>query len=355
MKAVVLAGGVRSGLEIAGSGLPRALWPFPHQPLIASVIAFLRRAGCDQIAICANGKTKLIAAELSSGAYSHIDAASLHYSEDPLPRGPAGCLRDLQAWVGDETFIAIQGTGSYDFDLAAMIDEHRRTGAAVTVGARLCPDDPELLEPAGVYLVEPSTLHHIQAQGYQDIKEQFLPKVIAAGSRVRCHPLKGSATLIHSPGHYLSALRDAIVRSASDLPSGYRRIGENIVAHESAVVHPTARISGPVWIESGAVVEERAVIAGPVVIGTGVRIGPAALVHRTVAMKDTSIGAGAEVFSAILPPRSVKPGRAKKASLAGRPAPAAPPARDTGWPSMRGWSDRLFGMLDPARPNSAAR
>lgn len=355
MKAVVLAGGVRSGLEIAGSGLPRALWPFPSQPLITSVIAFLQRAGCGQIAVCANGKTKLIAAELSSGAYQNIDGTALHYSEDPLPRGPAGCLRDLQDWLGGETFIAIQGTASYDFDLQGMIDEHRRTGAAVTVGARRCPDDPELLEPAGVYLVEPSTLHLIQAQGYQDIKEQFLPKVIANGMRVRCHSLKGEATLIHSPGHYLSALRDAIVRGAAEPPAGYRRIGDNIIAHETAQVDPTARISGPVWIDAGAVVEERAVIAGPVVLGAKVRIGAGALVHRTVAMKETALGAGAEVFSAILPPRSFKPGRQKKPARGSRPMPAATAAGDTGWPTVRGWSDRLLNMLEAARPNSAAR
>src|SRR5690606_16997237 len=117
----------------------------------------------------------------------------LHYSEDPLPRGPAGCLRDLQEWLGGEqgdTFIAIQATAAYDFDLHAMLQEHKRTGAAITVGARPCPDDPEVLEPAGVYLVEPKALSLIQPVGYQDFKEQFLPKVIAAGLIVHCHTLR---------------------------------------------------------------------------------------------------------------------------------------------------------------------
>ena len=66
MKAVVLAGGLRSGLEIPGSALPRALWPFPKKPLITHVLEFLQNHSCEQIAICANGKTKLIASELSN-------------------------------------------------------------------------------------------------------------------------------------------------------------------------------------------------------------------------------------------------------------------------------------------------
>src|SRR5689334_21841214 len=110
MNAVVLAGGVRSGLEIPGSGLPRALWPFPRRPLIADVLTFLQRSGCQGMAICANGKTKLIASELSSGT---TPWEGLRYSEDPLPRGPAGCLRDLAEWTGNETIVAIQGTASY--------------------------------------------------------------------------------------------------------------------------------------------------------------------------------------------------------------------------------------------------
>jgi NDP-sugar pyrophosphorylase family protein len=344
MKAVVLAGGVRSGLEVPGSGLPRALWPFPSHPLITHVIAFLKRAGCDQIAVCANGKTRMIAAELSSGSAPWLD---LHYSEDPLPRGPAGCLRDLDAWLGAEPFIAIQGTASYDFDLAAMVQEHVTSAAAVTVGARRCPDDIDLLEPAGVYIVDPKTLPLIQPQGYQDFKEQFLPKVIAAGMRVRCHPLKGTATLIHSPGHYLSAMREAIVRAADTLPEGYRLLGDGIAAHASAVIHPTARLTGPVWIDANAAVGEGAVVAGPVVIGPGVRVGARALVHRTVAMRGALIEEGAEVFSAILPPATVRTAQPRRS-----PRPAGEvPARV---PAARGPFDRLLSLFDGSRLRPAA-
>jgi NDP-sugar pyrophosphorylase family protein len=310
--AVVLAGGVRSGLEVPGSGLPRALWPFPAQPLISNVLSFLTNAGIEKIAICANGKTKLIASELSSGNSPWLN---LHYSEDPLPRGPAGCLRDLQDWLGDDTFVCIQATAAYDFDLKAMLEEHRRTGAAITVGARPSPEDPQVLEPAGVYLVEPKTLALIQPVGFQDFKEQFLPKVIAAGMTVRCHTLKGTATLIHSAGHYLSAIREAILRAAENLPAGFVQKAPGVVVHENATIDPTARLTGPVWIDSGAQIGAGAVLAGPVVVGPDARVGAGAVVHRTVVMKDGEIGSGTEVYSAILAPSAVRTLQAARKTL----------------------------------------
>ncbi|HEY4303872.1 MAG TPA: sugar transferase [Gemmatimonadaceae bacterium] len=49
--------------------------------------------------------------------------------------------------------------------------------------------------------------------------------------------------------------------------------GSNPLRAESAVVHPTARVVGPVIIADGVVIEENAVIVGPAVIGPNARIG----------------------------------------------------------------------------------
>jgi NDP-sugar pyrophosphorylase family protein len=321
-------------MEIPGSGLPRALWPFPKEPLITAVLSFLKDQGVSEIAICANGKTKLIASELSNGPTPWLD---IHYSEDPLPRGPAGCLCDLQEWLGDATFIAIQATAHYDFDLLAMEQDHRASGAAITVGARACADDPQQLEPAGVYLINPETLPLIQPVGYQDLKEQFLAKVIASGMPVQCHELHGAATLIHSPGHYLTAVGHAIQRSLTGLPQGYREIQPGVVAHESAHVSAKARLTGPVWIDAGARIDEEAILSGPVLVGPGALIGAGALVHRTVAMRDSAIEPRAEVFSTILAPNAVRrSGHTITVRAQGLPA------------ARRGFLGRILSRLSPA-------
>jgi mannose-1-phosphate guanylyltransferase/phosphomannomutase len=322
MNAVVLAGGVRSGREVPGSGLPRALWPFPDKPLISHVLGFLRDSGCQRIAVCANGKTKMIASQLSSGTTPWLD---LHYSEDPLPRGPAGCLRDLQDWIGEETFAAIQGTAHYDFDLNAMLEEHRQSGAAITVGARRCSDDPELLEPVGVYLVEPKTLALIQPVGFQDFKEQFLPKVLAAGMSVRCHAIKGAATLIHSPSHYLSAIGDAIGRAADPLPAGFTQRSPGVIVHESARIHPTARVSGPAWIDANVTIEEHAVVVGPAALSRNSSVRGHALLHRAVLMENATAAVASEVLSTVVAPNAVV--SAAPASHLEGFAPVDPPSR----------------------------
>ena len=342
MNAVVLAGGVRSGLEVPGSGLPRALWPFPDQPLISHALAFLRGAGCDRLAVCANGKTKMIASQLSSGATPWL---GLHYSEDPLPRGPAGCLRDLQEWIGEGTFVAIQGTAFYDFDLQAMIDEHRRTGAAVTVGARVCSDDSSLYEPVGVYLVEPKTLSLIQPVGFQDFKEQFLPKVIAAGMTVRCHAIQGTATLIHSPSHYLDAIGDAICRAGRQIPAGYSERAPGVIVHDSASLHPSARVTGPAWIGEHAVIEEHSVIAGPAILSANARVKGHALLHKAVVLQNATVGIAAELISGILAPNMTHCAEPARTEVFAPIEPPAPRFAAPLWDRV----DRFFALFGTPR------
>ena len=198
----------------------------------------------------------------------------------------------------------------------------------------------------GVYLVEPKTLSLIQPVGFQDFKEQFLPKVITAGMSVRCHTIKGSVTLIHSPSHYLAAISDAITKAAAHLPAGYTQRAPGVIVHESASIHPSARINGPVWIDANATVEEHAVIAGPVILAENSRVKGHALVHRAVAMKNSTIGVAGELISSVLAPNATftaEPARRPEAF-----APIDPPTPRFGaplWDRM----DRFFSLFGTPR------
>ncbi len=312
MKAVILAGGVRSGLELAGAALPRALWPLPGEPVITGVIRYLLSQGIQEIAICANGKTPLIAAKLQATGEDFLK--NLHFSEDRFPRGPAGCLKDLQLWLGHEDFVVIQGTGMYAFSLQAMHQQHVKTKAAITVAAMPSnvADDKGGLEPAGVFLMSPCVLDHIQTVGYQDIKEQLLPKLRTAGQRVICHEIDGTVKLIHGPEHYLQALPEAIAQAGAAQAAPVDNAAANamveqqpgLFVHAAAKVSPSVRCAGNVWIEAGAVIDENAVIVGPVVIGANVRVGRDVLLSRAVIMEECMISDGAEVVDSVVAPNT---------------------------------------------------
>ena len=67
--------------------------------------------------------------------------------------------------------------------------------------------------------------------------------------------------------------------------------GANPFRAESAVVHPSARVVGPVIIAEGVTIEENAVIVGPAVIGPNARIGRNSTVAQCFVTEDAYVAA----------------------------------------------------------------
>lgn len=265
------------------------------------VLRFLRHFDIEKLAICANGKTKMIAGELSSGA---MPWNNLHYSEDRFPRGPAGCLKDLEGWLGGEAFLVIQATGFYDFDLQAMMCQHVDSGAAITVGATVASNAgyDRHLQPAGVYVMDAGVLGLINAVGYQDIKEQLLPKAIAGGMAVRCHTITGRVELIHGLEHYLEALRTAIPKAGRELPHGLKEVEAGVWVHPSAKVEGGVRFTGPAWVDREVRIGGGSVMLGPTVLGARSVVGANVILNRVVGMEGCCIGDYAEMSDMVVAP-----------------------------------------------------
>jgi len=309
MKAVVLAGGQEFGQCPLSRQLPRALWPMIDRPIIENVLATLRDAGIGQMAISANGRTHTIAAKLG---YNPTPDVTIHYSEDTMPRGAAGCIKDCEAWIGEERFLVCQGTSLYlGVDFAHLLEEHKKSGAAVTVAATVEPGSNDLdrqmqLKPAGLYVCEPSVFPFIKTKGYQDMKEQLIPKLTEKGLKVQAVPLTGKVLSVRNEEWYLNAmvdlLNDPTYRKGfvEHLPSKL----PGIWIHPSAYVHPQARVIGPAYIGPGAKVLADAVVIGPAVIGENCEIAPDAVVHESILWNDSRVGRGALVEQAVVAARA---------------------------------------------------
>lgn len=315
MKAVVLAGGQEFGQCPLSRQLPRALWPLVDRPIIEHVLAVLRQAGVGQMAISANGRTHTIAAKLG---YNPAPDITIHYSEDAMPRGAAGCIKDCQNWLGNERFIVVHGASLLmSLDLNHLLEEHRKNGATLTVAATAENSNGKdldrllALKPAGIYICEPDVFPFIKTKGYQDMKEQLIPRITEAGLKVQAVPISGRIIAVRNEEWYLNAMVDLLNDPqhrkpfVDHLPSKL----PGLWIDPTAYVHPNARVIGPAYVGPGAKVLSDAVVIGPAVIGENCEIASEAVVHESILWSESRIGRGAMVEQAVVAAKAfVSPG-----------------------------------------------
>jgi NDP-sugar pyrophosphorylase family protein len=129
MEAIILAGGKAERLGDAAGGRPKALVKVAGRPLAAYQVLRLARVGVDRVIFaCAAGQGQLFVEELA-GLGPEIVAA-----EEPERLGRGGGIKfaaRLRQESGD--VYALNGDELVDVDFAALLDEHRRTGALATI------------------------------------------------------------------------------------------------------------------------------------------------------------------------------------------------------------------------------
>jgi mannose-1-phosphate guanylyltransferase/phosphomannomutase len=299
MKAVVLAGGQEFGQCPLAKQLPRALWPMIDRPIIQHVLSVLVEAGVGGATISANGRTQDIAQGLGS---QPCEGIAIQYSEDALPRGAAGCVKDCQRWLGDETFLVTQGASLLlGVDFAQLVAEHRSSGAAVTVAVDTArPGDAP--RPTGLYVCEPAIFPHINGRGYQDMKEQLIPRLVQRGLKVRATVVRGRIVPIRHEEDYLEAMIELLedVEHREGFTGHLRHREPTVWIDPTATVHPRARMVGPVWIGPGTEVGRGAVVLGPAVIGSHCRMEQGSVVHASILWSKVRVGRQAMVEQAIL-------------------------------------------------------
>ena len=305
---IVLAGTHHWGDGVFERVLRGPLLPVAHTPLIKYPLQWLRDAGISSAVLCANSSTPSLRAVLGDGTSMRI---ALDYFEDPEPRGPAGCARDAVAMSTASTFVVIEGTIVPTLDFDAMLAAHRQSGAAATVVVEFDRRRRGMAsgvrrQPAGIYVFERAALESVAEHGYQDIKEGLLGRLNASGAHVAMHEVHGLSAKVLDYSSYAAVSRWLVSRSIERpaLLSHYVREGEGM-HHPSAVVHPSARLVGPVLLAQGVRVEADAVIVGPASIGERSVVSARALVSRSFIWDDCMVGEDAIVDSSVLADRCV--------------------------------------------------
>jgi len=129
VEAIILAGGKAERLGDAAGGRPKALVDVAGKPLASYQVARLARAGVSRVIVSCGVDQGLLFEEELAGLGPEIVAA-----EEPERLGRGGGIKfaaRLRHEAGD--IFALNGDELVDVDFAALLDEHRRTGALATI------------------------------------------------------------------------------------------------------------------------------------------------------------------------------------------------------------------------------
>lgn len=298
---VVLAGVHAWGSCVLEEAVCRPLLPVALQPLICYPLRWLQRGGVTGVSVCGNSDTSLLRRKLGRGETLQV---GLDYYEDVMPRGPAGCVRDAALETDCQTIVVVDGTIIPAVDFSALLAQHQRTGAAVTLVVASTTDADTgacVHEPAGIYVFDRRVLDSIPSKGYQDIKESLIPKLYRAGERIETFVATPEDALrVTDAASYLGVNMWTLQHASREAPGpGYRRVGEAWI-HETASVDERARLVGPVLVGPRSVVEAEALLVGPTTIGEDCHVGARAVITRSALWNRCEVGAEAVIDQCIL-------------------------------------------------------
>jgi mannose-1-phosphate guanylyltransferase len=321
MNGVILVGGGGTRLRPLTYAVPKPLIPVLNQPLIARIIANLRRHGVDHVVLAAAASERRIEASLGDGAQLGV-RLSYCYETEPLGSG----LAVKQAALGfDGPFFVCNGDIITDLDLTAMADLHRERGATLSI-ALSSVEDPsgygvvELAEAdritrfvekpapgdapsswanAGTWIFEPEVLKHIPDEKMDGSLERLVfPSLIADGFIVQGFTSDAYWMDVGTSERYLSLHYDILSgRLGGWLPEGAE---ESASLGQGCEVWPDASLSANVVLGRNCRVGGHARITGPAVLGDDCAVRDHATIERSVLWSDVKVGSGAVVRDSIV-------------------------------------------------------
>jgi NDP-sugar pyrophosphorylase family protein len=181
LDAVILAGGKGERLRPYTAVVPKPLLPIGDSSVLEIVLRQLARSGFTRVTLAVSHRAELIQSVCEDGRQFGIDIRYSHEDEPLSTAGPLRLIRDL----GDPCLV-INGDVLTSLDYRALVDFHRRAGAAATIAVqhRNVPLELGVIErhPDGTLrdYIEKPEVRHLVAMGVN----VFDPRVfstIAAG------------------------------------------------------------------------------------------------------------------------------------------------------------------------------
>ncbi len=306
MKAVILIGGQGTRLRPLTCTIPKAMVPVLNRPFLAHLLLYLKKHGVDEAILAMGYLPDAIQKGLGDGSSLGV---RITYVVEKSPLGTAGAVKNADTFL-DDTFLVFNGDILTDIDLTEMIKRHHEAKPKASIA--LTPvEDPTAFgvvetdnkgrvrrfveKPtrdqvntnminAGIYILEPEVLSLIPANTPFMFEHHLFPALLSRGDAMIAYPSHAYWIDIGTPEKYLKAHHDLL-----------RKQEPEVQTEDGTIVHPSARISGPVILGAGCTIAEGVTITGPTILGPDCRIGKRAVIDGAVVWGGAIAGEGAVI------------------------------------------------------------
>ena len=320
--AVILVGGQGTRLRPLTLSAPKPMLPTAGVPFLTHLVTRIRDAGVRHVVLGTSYRAEVFESYFGDGSRLDVE---LDYVVEDEPLGTGGGIRNVVPALRGDTVLVFNGDILSGVDLRALLAEHERTAADVTLNLTKVSDprafgcvptgadgrvtaflekSPEPVTDqinAGTYVFRRPVLDTIPTGRPVSVEHETFPGLLAAGARVFGFVDTSYWRDLGRPADFVAGSADLVrgLAPSSALPGPP---GEALVL-PGASVDPSARLSGGTCVGANCVIGADAELDGAVLFD-GAMIEAGAVVRRSVVGFGATVGPGAVLDDAVVGDRA---------------------------------------------------
>jgi mannose-1-phosphate guanylyltransferase len=327
---MLLCAGLGTRLRPLTLTLPKPLCEVAGVPLVRLALRQLRAAGVTDAVLNLHHLGDRLRASLGQEA----EGVRLAYSPEETILGTGGGIRAALPLLGEGPFYVINADALQDVDLRALAATHLASGAVATLCLRADPDAERYgamgvddqgavcrvldlydsgratraLMFTGVHVMDPRVVAHLPPGQEACVVRQAYVPALRRGQHLHAHLHAGSFHDVGTPDRWAAAQATVLSGRAPGLMAlvraglpGATTQPDGVILGPGVVVHPSARLLGPLVAHPGASVGASAVVGPFVALGPGARVEEGATVRQAAVLSGATARAGAPVTGVLAP------------------------------------------------------